>query len=74
MWTKARALAALEGRLPDAYEVDVAFKKPILLPAKVTFGSAEKRGRVIEFSVRDRKGAPHLDGSVRPAKTKGTKS
>ncbi len=68
MWTKARALAALEGRLPAAYEVDVAFKKPILLPAAVTFGSAEKSGRVIEFSVRDRKGAPHLDGSVRPAK------
>ena len=45
MWTKARALAALEGRLPDAYEVDVAFKKPILLPATVTFGSAEKSGR-----------------------------
>ena len=69
MWTKARALAALEGRLPAAYEADVAFKKPILLPAKVTFGSAEKPGGVIEFSVRDRKGAPHLDGSVRPAKT-----
>ena len=26
MWLKARALAALEGRLPDAFTVDVAFK------------------------------------------------
>lgn len=69
MWTKARALAALEGRLPAAYEVDVAFKKPILLPATVTFGSTERPGGVTEFSVRDRKGAPHLDGSVRPVKT-----
>ena len=35
MWSKARCLAALEGRLPDAYTVDVAFKLPILLPATV---------------------------------------
>jgi acyl dehydratase len=68
MWTKARSLAALEGRLPAAYEVEVAFKKPILLPAKVTFGAAEQRGGVTRFSVRDRKGAPHLDGVVRPVK------
>ena len=67
MWTKARALAALEGRLPAAYEVDVAFKKPILLPAKVTFGS-ETTGTTTRFTVRDRKGAPHLDGEVRPGK------
>ena len=41
MWTKARCLAAL--RLPDAFTVDVRFKKPILLPSKVTFGEAEDR-------------------------------
>jgi acyl dehydratase len=70
MWTKARSLAALEGRLPSEYEVEVDFKKPILLPAKVTFGSAEERGAT-RFSVRDpRKGAPHLDGTVRPSKKK----
>ena len=40
MWTKARCLAAL--RLPDAFAVDVRFKKPILLPSKVTFGEAER--------------------------------
>jgi acyl dehydratase len=37
MWSKARCLAALEGRLPDAYTVEVAFKRPILLPATVSF-------------------------------------
>ncbi|GID97369.1 MaoC/PaaZ C-terminal domain-containing protein [Amorphoplanes digitatis] len=37
MWSKARCLAALEGRLPAAYTVDVAFKAPILLPATVAF-------------------------------------
>lgn len=41
MWTKARCLAAL--RLPDAFAVDVRFKKPILLPSTVTFGEADNR-------------------------------
>ena len=40
MWTKARCLAALEPRLPDAFTVDVAFKQPILLPGKVEFCEA----------------------------------
>ncbi|BEL02073.1 hypothetical protein Q0Z83_002640 [Actinoplanes sichuanensis] len=40
MWTKAHALAALEGRLPDAYTVEAAFKKPLLLPARATFTTA----------------------------------
>ncbi|MGH3477192.1 MAG: MaoC/PaaZ C-terminal domain-containing protein, partial [Nocardioidaceae bacterium] len=30
MWTKARCLAALQGRLPQAYTVEVAFRRPIL--------------------------------------------
>ena len=39
MWTKARCIAALENRLPDAARVDVAFKKPVFLPSSVAFGS-----------------------------------
>ena len=39
MWSKARCLAALEGRLPDAYTVEVAFKLPILLPGTVAFAA-----------------------------------
>jgi acyl dehydratase len=35
MWTHARALAALEPRLPSAYSVEASFTKPIPLPAKV---------------------------------------
>ncbi len=70
MWTKARALAALEGRLPDAYEVDVAFKKPILLPATVTFGSESTGKNTTRFSVRSRKDVPHLDGTVKSVKTR----
>ena len=61
MWSKARCLAALDGRLPDAVTVDVEFKKPILLPGSVTFGSRRRDdGYVFGLSRKD--GAPHLIG------------
>jgi acyl dehydratase len=64
MWTKARCLAALEGRLPDAFSVEVRFRKPILLPSTVGFGSEELKTKV-RFGVRSaRDGAVHLEGSV----------
>jgi len=65
MWTKARCLAALEARLPGALTVEVRFKKPILLPATVEFGSDGGGENPIRFGVRDaREGTPHLAGSV----------
>src|SRR5690242_12130529 len=70
MWTKARALAQLEGRLPDSLEVDVRFRKPVLLPARVEFATQDA-GEEILFTVRDaKKGTPHLDGLVRPLGSK----
>ncbi len=66
MWTKARCLAARESRLPDAFAVEVRFRKPILLPGRVEFLS-EADGEEIDFAVRDAKrGTPHLDGHVAP--------
>jgi acyl dehydratase len=66
MWTKARCLAALEPTLPDAYTVEVAFKRPIILPAKVVFAEAPAAGGKTSFGVRDaRTETPHLDGLVR---------
>ncbi|MFI5038864.1 MAG: MaoC/PaaZ C-terminal domain-containing protein [Solirubrobacterales bacterium] len=64
MWTKARCLAALGPRLDEKFTAEVAFRKPILLPATVKF--AEELGDgAIRFGVRDaRKGTPHLDGLV----------
>jgi hypothetical protein len=53
MWTKSRCLAAL--RPPDAFEAEVRFKKPILLPSQVTFGEADGR-----FAVHG-----HLEGQLR---------
>jgi acyl dehydratase len=69
MWTKAQALAQLGSRLPDAFEAEVRFRKPILLPARVEFASQEG-GESILFAVRNaKKGTPHLDGRVQPLKT-----
>jgi hypothetical protein len=72
MWTKARCLAALESCLPNAFAVDVRFRKPILLPSKVEFASATN-GDQIDFAVRGAKrGTPHLDGRIRPLEDKPT--
>jgi MaoC like domain len=66
MWSKARCLAALQPRLPDAFEVDVEFKKPILLPATVALG-AQQSASGIDFGLTDaKKGTPHVVGSARP--------
>jgi acyl dehydratase len=64
MWLKARALAALEPELPDAFTTTVRFKKPVLLPATVGFSTtAHTDGRA--FALHDaRRGIPHLDGRV----------
>lgn len=70
MWTKARALAALESTLPGAFAVDVAFRRPILLPGAVAFAS-ECQDHDIRFAVRDAKrGTPHLDGRIAPVEAK----
>ncbi|HWN72997.1 MAG TPA: MaoC/PaaZ C-terminal domain-containing protein [Solirubrobacterales bacterium] len=66
MWTKARVLAQLESKLPESFEAEVRFRKPILLPARVEFASQDQ-GEEILFAVRDaKKGTPHLDGRVQP--------
>jgi hypothetical protein len=63
MWTMARCLAALEGRLPDAYTVDVAFRQPVLLPSRVSFAAwPESTGW--EFGLHSDR--PHLAGQVTP--------
>jgi hypothetical protein len=60
MWTKARCLAALEGRLPDAYTADVRFKLPLTIPGRAAFSFRDG-----EFVVHDaRSGKPHLSGQV----------
>ena len=64
MWLKARCLAALEGRVPEAATTNVRFKLPVPLGSKVAFTSREAEdGR--EFELRSaRDGRPHLTGSI----------
>jgi acyl dehydratase len=74
MWTKARALAQLESELPDSFEVEVRFRKPVLLPARVLFAE-QASGEEILCAVRDaKKGTPHLDGHVQPLKSNTAKT
>jgi acyl dehydratase len=66
MWSKARCVAAIENRLPDAVRVDVAFKKPIFLPGTVAFGldrtdTPDRPGHAFALT-RPKDGAPHLVG------------
>ncbi len=66
MWSKARCLAALEGRLPDRYTVDVAFKLPVLLPSTVDF-AAVPDGDGWALSLHGHgSDRPHLTGTVNP--------
>jgi hypothetical protein len=64
MWSKARCLSALAGRLPDAYTVEVSFKLPIPLPATVNY-AAVPDGADWSLSLDDtRTGRPHLVGRI----------
>jgi acyl dehydratase len=64
MWTKARCMAAVAERLPDAFTVEVAFKRPILLPATVELTERASEHGIV-FGVRDpARSLPHLDGAI----------
>lgn len=72
-WTKSRALAQLQGQLPDAFVVEAAFKRPILLPASVTYVESVGDERGIGFGVRAiRDNVPHLDGFITYGPPTGT--
>jgi len=64
MWSKARCIAALENRLPDRVRVDVAFKKPIILPGSVAFGSVTTQGGFAFSLTNPKSGAPHVAGTT----------
>lgn len=67
MWTKAHALASIDGQLPESYAVEVRFQRPVLLPAKALFGNEKDQDGRIGFALRDAaKGTPHLRGLVTP--------
>ena len=66
MWSLARCAAALENQFPqEAFEISVAFKQPVLLPASVQFQS-RRDGGGIAYQLSNADGSKvHLTGSVR---------
>ena len=65
MWSKARCLAALQGRLPERYAVDVAFKLPVPLPSTVAFAATGDGSGGWRLALTAAKsGRPHLSGTV----------
>ncbi|MEJ7831687.1 MAG: MaoC/PaaZ C-terminal domain-containing protein [Nocardioides sp.] len=64
MWSKARCIAAIENRLPDAVRVDVAFKKPIILPGGVAFGSTPTPDGYAFLLANPKSGAAHVVGAT----------
>ena len=62
MWTKARSIAAIENRLPDAVTVEVAFRKPVFLPGTVTFAARRDDAGWTFAMTNPKDGSPHLLG------------
>ena len=62
MWTKARSVAAIENRLPDAVTVEVAFRKPVFLPSTVAFAARLDDAGWTFAMTNPEDGSPHLLG------------
>jgi hypothetical protein len=68
MWTAARCLAALEGRLPDAATIEISFQRPLLLPGTAAFTSTPT-GSGWRLALTDPgTGRTHVTGIVNPAR------
>lgn len=67
MWSKARCLAALQDDLPKtSFSVDVQFKLPMFIPAKVMF-VREAQADGVRFGLLAKDGIkPHLSGTLLP--------
>jgi acyl dehydratase len=64
MWTKARCLSSFDGRLPEAFAIEIEFRSPLRVPATVSFGSARlERGYGFEVASRDGERS-HAAGSI----------
>lgn len=61
MWSMARCLAQLEGRVPDSFTVTASFRKPVALPGRVRFAAGPGPGESTLFTLR---GAAPVDPPV----------
>jgi acyl dehydratase len=64
MWTKARALAGLQDRLPASFTMTGAFERPLLLPARVVLTVAEDDQPWPYALFDDAMDKPYLTGTV----------
>lgn len=66
MWLAARTLATLEGRLSDAYTLQIGFKTPLFMPSTVAIAT-DRTATGWTLDVRGAKsGKPHLAGTITP--------
>lgn len=66
LWNKGRVLADLADQLPDSgYQVDVRFKKPLLLPGDVTLESSAD-ATTGQFTLASSDDVLHLHGNWQP--------
>ncbi|MDN4500864.1 MaoC/PaaZ C-terminal domain-containing protein [Alteromonadaceae bacterium BrNp21-10] len=64
MWSKARCIAELAATLPEQCCIEVEFKRPLFLPAKVVLAS-EQQVLTHRFDLRDsHSGNLHLQGTI----------
>jgi acyl dehydratase len=67
MWSAARCLAALGGRLPERGEATVSFARPVPLPGRVGFGAGFE-GDAVAFTLADPAGRTLVVGNVGPGR------
>ena len=67
MWTAARVVAELDRDIPDeAYEFDVAFRRPVYLPSRVVFEAWKSDANTLWRVVSPDAKTIHMTGAVRP--------
>jgi acyl dehydratase len=66
MWTAARCLASLEGRLPERVTAEMRFQRPVPLPGRVAFAATPAgAGWAVTVTEPHGGGRPHLTGTIR---------
>ena len=65
MFSAAAVLANIEGQLPAAVQYSVHFTKPVVLPAKAGLYVERTADGGWDLALRNKKGEPHLTGTVR---------
>ncbi|MEZ4460515.1 MAG: MaoC/PaaZ C-terminal domain-containing protein [bacterium] len=67
MWTAARVVAELDRDIPDeAYEFDVAFRRPVYLPSRIVFEAWKDDANTLWRVVSPDAKTIHMTGAVRP--------